>query len=693
MSLKEKELYEFGQFRLDVAEHFLVRSESGERVALSEKAFETLCVLVRNAGHLVQKDELMRQVWADSFVEENNLNKCIHAVRRALGEKPGEQQFIETVKKHGFRFVAEVRRLSLEETTGAVDGKNGFQSKINRRPSAKVLGLSEQTKTQKPGVVVALADWRHEAAQNTEVEADEIAPSAILVESTVGTTEPELIHAAADRWRTPKFRLPLAVFALAAALMGLSALGFYFYGSKNAPPANDRKSIAVMPIKPINAGVRDELYEIGIADSLIHRLSSMKGFIVRPLSATRKYADLEQDAIAAGKEQQVDYVLASNYQLADGKIRITAQLFNVAGGQIEETYKSEKDLSDIFAMQDAIASEVGNALLARFATTSSKPAAKRGTHNEEAYRLYLQGMYLYSNNPADSQKAVKVFEQAVGLDPNYADAWAGKAHAHRMIANLGRGVNIHEENQKSNEAVDKALMLDADSADAQSALCENKMYYDYDFAGAERACRRAIELDPNSSRSHEVYSRYLSGRGRHAEAIAEVKTAIELEPASLFNQLLYANSLHFARRYEEAAAQYRRVITMDENSILAYPLGSNTLALLGNEPEAFEWWIKYQTLIKAGEETVRDYKTAYQTSGWQGVQRERVKRFDASNLVYFHGAAFNAQIGNTDKAFEYLEKSYQRREYWMSYLLIDPRLDSLHDDPRFDEWVRRVGLK
>ncbi|MBA4183625.1 MAG: PD40 domain-containing protein [Acidobacteria bacterium] len=166
MSLKEKELYEFGEFRLDVAEHLLVRLSGGERVQLSEKAFETLCILVRNAGHLVNKNELLNQVWADSFVEENNLNKCIHAVRRALGEKPGEQQFIETVKKHGFRFVVEVQRIHLEETADAVHQENGFQSKTNRHSTAEFPRLPEQTETQKSGTVVALADWRREENAN-----------------------------------------------------------------------------------------------------------------------------------------------------------------------------------------------------------------------------------------------------------------------------------------------------------------------------------------------------------------------------------------------------------------------------------------------------------------------------------------------------------------------------------------------
>ncbi|MGH9956578.1 MAG: protein kinase domain-containing protein [Pyrinomonadaceae bacterium] len=184
-------------------------------------------------------------------------------------------------------------------------------------------------------------------------------------------------------------------FALAALLMGAIGLGYYFvYSPKTASSIGSKKSIAVLPLKPINTANRDEIYEIGIADSLIHRLSSMKGFIVRPLSATRKYADIDQDPFVAGQEQKVDYILASNYQLAGGKIRITTQLFNVANGQIEETYKSEKDTANVFAMQDAIGAEVGNILSARFGKTSSGTTAERGTTNEDAYRLYLQGMYL-----------------------------------------------------------------------------------------------------------------------------------------------------------------------------------------------------------------------------------------------------------------------------------------------------------
>ncbi len=233
-------------------------------------------------------------------------------------------------------------------------------------------------------------------------------------------------------------------------------------------------------------------------------------------------------------------------------------------------------------------------------------------------------------------------------------------------------------------------MLDGNLAEAYSALCENKMYYEYDFDGAERECKRAIELDPNSSLAHQIYARYLNSRGRHDEAISEIKTAIDLEPTSLFNQRTLGVALYFARRYEEAAVQFKRMIAMDKNFASTYMWLRFTLEMQGNGSEVFEWFMKAPGRQNADEETIQAYQAAYQTSGWQGVLRERIKRFEKSDEAYFHGAAYNAQVGNKDKAFEYLEKSFEQRELWLANLQVDPRLDDLRGDPRFDELVRRV---
>jgi serine/threonine protein kinase/TolB-like protein len=501
-----------------------------------------------------------------------------------------------------------------------------------------------------------------------------------------------------------KHRQTAAALVLIFLLFGAAGGWFYFSRAGNAV-GGDRKSIAVLPLKPIHQANRDELYEIGIADSLIHRLGLIKGFVVRPLSAIRKYASIEQDPIAAGREQQVDYVLASNYQIAGGRIRVTSQLLNVANGQIEETYKAEKDAGDVFVMQDAVADEVGKLLQSRFAVASDSPTTKQDTDNEEAYRLYLQGMYFYDRRTrTDAHKAVEVLEQAVRLDPGYARAWAGLAHAHRYLINLGsvNQTNIHDETRKSMQAVNRALALDNSVSEAHSALCDNKMYYEYDFAGAETACRRAVELKPNSPLARNTFGRFLWSRGRFDEAISEFKTAIELEPTSYFHQIVYLTCLAQSRRYDEAFRQMDRIAELNPgNAFRLYWQNAGALMTVESPPKAFERWMKYLKsanlkTVNTDEQpiSVETYEKIYQTAGWQGVMREQA-RMNRENPVehMFIIAAIHAQTGDKDTAMEFLEKSYQRREFWMAHLKIEPRLDSLRGDPRFEELVRRVESK
>ncbi|MEJ7701160.1 MAG: tetratricopeptide repeat protein [Pyrinomonadaceae bacterium] len=283
-------------------------------------------------------------------------------------------------------------------------------------------------------------------------------------------------------------------------------------------------------------------------------------------------------------------------------------------------------------------------------------------------------------------------EEAIRLDPNYARAWAGKAHAHRSLGNFGG--DTHEEYKKSIEAVNGALALDENLADAHSALCENKFFYEYDFDGAERECKRALELDADSGRARDIYARYLLTRGRFDEAIAESKTAIDLEPTALFSQRNYGISLYYARRYTEAVAQFKRISEIDPNFVATYAWLVPALNSQGSQAEAFKWFMKWQAVLKTDEKIVQAYQTAYQTSGWAGIGRERVKRFDEIKMrSYFLEACLTAHTGDKDKTFEYLEKSFQRREWGIPYLQIDPSLDTLRDDPRFDELVRRIGLK
>lgn len=479
-----------------------------------------------------------------------------------------------------------------------------------------------------------------------------------------------------------------AIALISIALAGASAI----YLRKPTLENGSEPRIAVLPFRALSENVDDTRYELGIADAVILKLNSSKGLAVQPLQAVQAYAGQEQDAIEAGKKQKVDYVLSSNYQIAEGKIRVTSRLFNIAGGQVADTFTVEKVLTDFFSVQDAVADDLSNSLLTRFTVNRAAVPKKRGTSNEDAYRNYLQGMYLYAKrSPANSAKALELFQKAVELDPNYAAAWAGKAHAHRYAANLSRDTDTHSEYRKSMDAINRALSLDKDLSEAHSALCENKYYYEFDFNGADVACRRAIALDPHSSLAHEIYGRFLYHRGRFDEGIAEMKMAIDLDPASLFNQRNLGIAYYYGERYEEAEIHLKRVIEMDQSFGSAYMWLRSALEMQQKYAEAFEWFIKGQEAIYTEEKIIRFYKNAYATSGYEGLIREHAKFADTYNQYYI-GAILNAQVGNQDRAFEYLQISYQRREWGMNSLLIEPKLEPLRSDSRFEELVEKIGL-
>jgi serine/threonine-protein kinase len=450
-----------------------------------------------------------------------------------------------------------------------------------------------------------------------------------------------------------------------------------------------------LPAKPINRATRDEIYEIGIAESLINELSSAN-LIVRPLSSTRRYADIEQDAIAAGREQKVDYVLASNYQIADGKIRITSQLINVQSGLVEEVFKYEQDNSSIFALQDAVAANIGQSLLKKLSRAPNRLVVKRGTNNEQAYRLYLQGTALADKRQnKDLLKAIEYFEQAVRLDPNYALPYARLSNAQTAFAENGGG-NAQEQYRKSKTAIEKALAIDPNLAEAHSYAGEIKSDFEGDFAGAEREHKRAIELDPNSSAAHRMYALLLSYLGRHDESIAESKTVIDLEPASAMNHLIFGRSLLFARRYDEAIDALERTAEMDPEFFFAHQSLSVVYRLTGDDDHGFESFVKTRILRGEEPDQINSWRTIYARSGWPGIlerQLEQAKEKEKNGTPNYHLLAnLSSDLAQREQTFAYLEKALGQRGT-ITMLKVHPRFDHLRDDPRFDDLLRRVGLK
>jgi DNA-binding winged helix-turn-helix (wHTH) protein/tetratricopeptide (TPR) repeat protein len=634
--------YSFKLFRLDVGERRL--SQNGVPIALEPKVFDVLKLLVENSGHLVEKDELMRIVWADSFVEEQNIARVIYTLRRVLGEDENGNKFIETVPKKGYRFIAEVTE---EVERDRQEGTNG-----SGRTAGEEIAKS------------------HLAAAAREKE---IGP-------------PDVEKAPPPAVARPKHRARFILFSVGflSAISLIFLLSFNFR-SDSAASSNNIKSIAVLPLKPVNSANRDEVYEIGIADSLIYRLGTMKGIIVRPLGATRKYEDVAQDPLAAGKEQQADFVLAANYQIADGKIRITAQLFNVESGEIEETYKTEKDAVNIFALQDQIAGEIGNLLQNRFALTPNNTTARRGTNNEEAYRLYLQGKNLAMfGKKGGFKKAIECFEQAIKLDPNFARAYARMAFAY-FAAGINENSSANAEKVK--EIVNKALELDPNLSDAYVSRGFVSGVYDWDFRASEKDYLRAIELEPNNDTAHWLYAMNLSNRGRVDEAMREIETAQTIDPGATMYMEHRGRILYYARRYDEAITQFQQVIDLDDRINQPYEGLSRIFEIKGDYDSAYQFFLKREERSPR-KDRLEIYQKSYETAGWMGVRRELAESLEIQN---FDLARLYALQGEKDAAFESLNKAVEKRAWLIVTLNVEPAFDNLRDDPRFAELLKRVG--
>lgn len=326
---------------------------------------------------------------------------------------------------------------------------------------------------------------------------------------------------------------------------------------------------------------------------------------------------------------------------------------------------------------------------ARFGSYATRPSS--GTNSEEAYQVFLRAENISARRGSQNvKKALEYIEQAIAIDPNYARAWAAKAHLHGD--SVGQGdPNTHAHYQSAMEAIRKALAIDPELSEAYSARCHQKNRYEYNIEGAEADCKRALQLDPNSSIGHKAYANFLYASGRFDEAITESKTAIALEPASYRNQQVYGLALHFARRYREGETHFKRLIELNPNHSYIHGRLVRILEEQGKESEAFEHLVKKLEMDKAGEETIERYQTAYATSGWRGVKLEQIKTAEADPATNpFWLACLYIRIGDKDRAFEYLEDAYQKRSYLIAVLRVEPQLDPLRNDPRYVDLLRQV---
>src|SRR5437868_6843728 len=500
-----------------------------------------------------------------------------------------------------------------------------------------------------------------------------------------------------------RFRITGVLIAAIALLIGLWVLwqrglekGPGSAGGSTIHVANEKR-IAVLPFKPLTPENRDQILELGMADSLITKLSNSRQIIVRSLASVRKYSGLDQDSPAAGRELQADSVLEGNLQKSGDHIRVTTRLISVADGASLWAGTFDEKMTDVFAVQDAISERVADALALRLSGQEKERLIRRYTDNVEAYQLYLTGRYHWAKfTPPDIRKGIGFFQQAIQLDPKYALAYFGFAEANRSLA-INADVPSKDCLPQAKAAAIKALEIDDSLAEAHASLSFSLIWYDWDWDGGAREAQRAIALNPNSAHSHFALAHVLSDQGRHDQALAEVARARELDPVFLLYRALQGMFFHHARRDAEALDRLQETVDLDPNFWVTHLMLGKVYTQQRKYSEAIEEFGKARELSHGNSEAIASVGYGAALAGDKLKAQAVVNELKAlSNEHYVppvNVALVLSALGATDKALASLEKGCAERDVRLTLLKVDPRWDSLRSDPRFIAILKRIGLQ
>jgi TolB-like protein/Tfp pilus assembly protein PilF len=439
---------------------------------------------------------------------------------------------------------------------------------------------------------------------------------------------------------------------------------------------------------------------MGMADTLIARLSGIRDLVVRPTSSVRKYADLKLDVLAAGRELEVESVLEGSLQRQANRVRVTVRLLNVSNGASLWAGTFDEELTDIFALQDAISEQVAQALSVELSKEDRTRLVKHHTHSTPAYRLYLKGRYYWwKNSPEEYKKSRDYFHRAIEEDPSYALGYCGLNSFYGYGAAWGM-VPPDEGWPKAEWAVTKALELDDQLAEAHLDLAALRMVYYLDWVGAEREVKRAIELSPGFDEIHYAYSFFLVVMRRFREALAEGKRALACNPFSLRISQHLGYALYCARSYDEAIQQYRKALELDPSDASVCEALGNAHERNGEYREAVEQWTKAMFLANDTElvPALRAAKTKEAVDrAVRGVAAKRLDRLlrnrergDYVPAIRF--AREHLRAGHQEEALKWLTLACEERNVYSLMIACDPFYDPLRADQRFVKLLRRMKL-
>jgi TolB-like protein/DNA-binding winged helix-turn-helix (wHTH) protein/Tfp pilus assembly protein PilF len=653
-SIPRPRVVRFGAFEADMSAGEL--RKSGVRIKLHGQPFEVLAMLLERPGELVTREALRQRLWpTDTFVDfDHGVNTAINRLREALGDSAENPRFIETVPRRGYRFVVPV------------------EPQILAAPGATAIPAGTPT------------------SRAASADAHAIAP------------------AAGRRQRI----LALAFVVSIALLAGLSLtiVRERLFG-RTSPRI---QSLAVLPLANLSGDRDQDYFADGMTEALTTDLGKIGAIRVISRTSVMQYKGTKKPLSEIARELNVDAFIEGTVSRTGNHLRITANLVQAFPEKHLWAESYESEVGDILTVQGQVAQAVAREIQVTLTPQEQKLLGNVRPVNPKAHDDYLKGRYLWNKYTRETlEKAIQYFEQAIAEAPNDPLAYAGLAECY---AHLGWAGDILAGDRspkdimpKARDAALKALQLDEGLAEAHTSLASAELLLDWNWSGAEREFKRAIELNPNDAPAHVWYSHYLLARGRFDDSMAEAKRAVELDPISSVTMDFAGWAFNLAGRYDLTLQQSRKSLEIAPEFPWAhYQLGL-AYEQMGRAGEAIPEYMKGEELFGMSQARLAELRNAYHQSGEKGYWRKTLafcqeeskhpRQFASASgygwcdYVQNTGlAAVQVRLGDFNAAFESLEKGYANHDGELLYLKVDPGWKDLRSDPRFQDLIRRVGL-
>lgn len=618
--------YRFGPYRLDARTRELRRGD--EPVALTARAFDVLLVLIEHRDRVVGRDELLSTVWAGRVVEENNLTQAIAALRRAFGTGPQDHRYIVTVPGRGYQFVAELEDDALEDA-------GGVRSQPASPAPAPAPGIARRTFASLP---VALG----------------LAVLALLL-----------------AWWRPRPPAPAALQPVA-----------------EAPVPDAPRSLAVLPFRALAGGPQDELLGLGLADTLITRISTATALRVRPLPSAARFADAA-DPVESARELGVDYLVEGSTQRLGEAVKVNARLLDADGRAVwSGTY--DASLERIFTLQDRIAGDLAEALAVKVATATLRSPCDG--EDAAAYRAYLAGQYRMARpSAANTRLALADFRRALDLDPTCARAHAAMANAYRSLA-VTADADPRDVFPRAEALVQRALAIAPRLPEAHLVQGWIHFWYHWDWAAAEASFRQAIALNPSLADAHFGYAHLMANLGREEQAAALAREALALDPLSpVINAI---GGWFIAGR---AHPHIERALELDPDYWLALLMRGTVRVRSGDVAGGLADLDRARVLCGDCSHARGIRATTAARGGDPGTARAILHELEAAAAEGYSPpsvrAGIHAALGEHDAALGLLERAWQERDVRMTFLRFETeRWRALHGEPRFQALVAAMNF-